>query len=262
MRYCLRSRQTNEYLQKADEIKVEYRDRRSIPDLAEKYPNKTIILMHTLNDPELEWRDILNYDILTKRRFVLCLSNVEDCKKARVNNIPFYFGYPVTSWDELRMLKHLGVVYVRLGAPLFFELDKVAKLNIPIRIVPNIAYNDGFPREDGVCGTWVRPEDIDAYGEYTDVVEFEDCDLKKEQAMFRLYAEQKAWPGDLGFIITGLNHLGVNRMIDPEMSQKRITCGQRCKEFSACKICYRMLDMADPNLLQEYQEKVLQKDSN
>jgi hypothetical protein len=35
------SRQSPEYLQKADEIKVQWRDRRIIPDLSEKYPNAT-----------------------------------------------------------------------------------------------------------------------------------------------------------------------------------------------------------------------------
>ena len=38
MKFCLRNRQIEEYLQKADEIKMEYRDYKSIPDLFEKYP--------------------------------------------------------------------------------------------------------------------------------------------------------------------------------------------------------------------------------
>ena len=38
MKFCLRNRQESIYLMKADEIKVDFRDRRSIPDLIEKYP--------------------------------------------------------------------------------------------------------------------------------------------------------------------------------------------------------------------------------
>ena len=38
MKFCLRNRQIGEYLQKADEIKMEYRDHKSIPDEFEKYP--------------------------------------------------------------------------------------------------------------------------------------------------------------------------------------------------------------------------------
>ena len=88
-------------------------------------------------------------------------------------------------------LKELGACYIKLDAPLFFNLPKVKKIGIPIRAVPNVAYDDNIDRIDGVCGTWIRPEDIDAYGQYIDTVEFGDCDQKKEQAMYRIYAEDK-----------------------------------------------------------------------
>ena len=80
---------------------------------------------------------------------------------------------------------------MRLDAPIFFDMQKASSVGVPIRVVPNVAYNDGLDRVDGVCGTWIRPEDIDAYGEYVTAVEFEDCDQKKEQAMYRIYAEDK-----------------------------------------------------------------------
>lgn len=47
MQFCLSSRLPLHVLRKADEIKVEYRDRKSIPDLINKYPGKTIILFPT-----------------------------------------------------------------------------------------------------------------------------------------------------------------------------------------------------------------------
>ena len=50
MKFCLGARQTEEYLKKADEIKVDFRDRNIIPDLAEKYPDKTIILVQYIGD--------------------------------------------------------------------------------------------------------------------------------------------------------------------------------------------------------------------
>ena len=54
MKYCLNSRQNKEYLDKADEIKVEYRDRDFIFELCEKYPDKTLIL--NINTNEIPWR--------------------------------------------------------------------------------------------------------------------------------------------------------------------------------------------------------------
>lgn len=98
----------------------------------------------------------------------------------------------------------------------------------------------------------MRPEDIDAYSEYVDVVEFEDCDQKKEAALYRIYAEDKNWPTDLGLLITNLNHTGVNRMIRQDASLKRIDCGQRCQEGNTCRLCYRMLDIANPDMVKKY----------
>ena len=253
MKYCLNSRQELQYLQKADEIKVEYRDKDSIPSLIEKYPGKRIILMCYFNEI-LDWKELNRWNILSRNNFMLCLASVayaDDCKE---HGIPFYMGYPVKTYYELRALKELGVSYVRLAEPLFFEMDTVKQFGVPVRMVPNVAYIDGLPREDGVCGTWVRPEDLDLYENYVEVVEFEDADLKKEQALFRIYAEQKNWPGDLQMIITNLNHDGLNRIIVPDFAEKRLNCGQRCQKASNCKLCYRALTLAMPDKIRDYME--------
>ena len=44
MKYCLSARQPDSVLKKADEIKIELRDYRAIPDYIDKYPDKVLIL--------------------------------------------------------------------------------------------------------------------------------------------------------------------------------------------------------------------------
>ena len=63
MKFSMSSRQSPEYLQKADEIKVQWRDRRIIPDLSEKYPNATINLTRYFQDSndEIDWKELSNY---------------------------------------------------------------------------------------------------------------------------------------------------------------------------------------------------------
>lgn len=155
MKYCLNSRQEAAYLQKADEIKVEFRDRDIISDLIEEYPDKDIILMCYYNEIT-DWKKIEQWNILSRQHFIMCLSSISDAQECKARNIPFYFGYPVKTYYELRAMKDLGVRYVRLGEPLFFEMDMVRSIGVPVRAIPNIAYVDGFPRKDGVCGTWIR----------------------------------------------------------------------------------------------------------
>ena len=44
VKYCLSARQPDSVLKKADEIKIELRDFRAIPEYIEKFPDKTLIL--------------------------------------------------------------------------------------------------------------------------------------------------------------------------------------------------------------------------
>jgi hypothetical protein len=65
--------------------------------------------------------------------------------------------------------------------------------------------------------------------------------------------ENQAWPGNLKTIITNLNYDGVNRMIPPNFALTRMNCGQRCMSHaSRCRVCYRYLDLGNPDLLREY----------
>ena len=177
---------------------------------------------------------------------------------AAKHGLEYYLGYPVVSFFELDALKKLGVCYVRLDNELFFQLDKVKICGVPVRAVPNVAYIDGLRRENGILGTWIRPEDIESiYGEYITAIEFEDCDRAKEQALFRIYAENHEWRGPLETIITNLNADGVNRMIPEEFSRIRTTCAQRCLKGGVCRICERTLTLANPDLISAYRDEVL-----
>ena len=65
-------------------------------------------------------------------------------------------------------------------------MDKVKKVcgDVEIYAIVDMASNDSlFERPNGVVGIWIRPEDVELYDEYIDVIEFSDCDLKKEQAL-------------------------------------------------------------------------------
>lgn len=89
MKFCLSSRQSEAYLQKADEIRVDFRDRNTIPDLADKYPDKTIILVqHT--DEDLNGDDLEIWKILTKDHLIVCLSTLAYVQDMKRLQIPWY----------------------------------------------------------------------------------------------------------------------------------------------------------------------------
>ena len=57
MKFTLNCRQTPAYPAKADQIRVDFRDRKIIPDLAEKYPDAEIILVQHYGE-ELDFKDL------------------------------------------------------------------------------------------------------------------------------------------------------------------------------------------------------------
>ena len=254
LKCILSSRQTKEYLNKADMISVDYRDRRQIPDLIDDYIVDIIVKIY-YHETDIDWKYLSAMDKMLKsksRKMIICLSDLENIKDCKKHDIDFYYGFPVSSFYQMRALVEAGVCAARLAPPLTHMLDQIkVEFDIDILAVPNVAYNDCFPREDGVCGGWIRPEDLlTTYADYIDMVEFEDCDNKKEQALYRIYFEDQAWPGDLGMIITNFNYMGVNRMIPPELAEKRVACGQKCQSYSPCRICYRYMDLANPSLFE------------
>jgi hypothetical protein len=155
----------------------------------------------------------------------------------------------------LQGLKNLGVKWAFIDAPLFFQMDKVQQIGLPVRVTANISMREALPYADGVPGPWIRPEDVELYEPYVDTIEFSRVNLEQERALYRIYAEQKAWSGDLGMIIQDINYLGVNRMIHSDITKTRLNCGQKCQENGYCRLCWRMLDLADPERLRKYQKE-------
>lgn len=205
----------------------------------------------------IEWDDIKRYKIITQDKFIIALNSLSDISFCKNENIKFYWNFPITTFYELRALKDIGVEYALIEAPLTHDIIKAASIGVKLRMVPNVAYYAFIPRDNGVCGSWIRPEDLYMYEPYIEAIEFEDCDLKKEQALYRIYCEQKAWPGDLGMIITNLNYLGVNRMIPSDLTKRRMTCGQKCQSGKHCRLCYSYLNLANPDKLKQYKENIL-----
>ena len=121
----------------------------SIPELAEKYPEADIILeLEPGADAGITHETIREYDILCRKNFIVCLNDISPETRGfyEENEIRYFWGYSVTTPYELDSLaRFTKVCYVRIGAPLFFEMDLVAKYGIPVRHAPNIAHFNYMP---------------------------------------------------------------------------------------------------------------------
>jgi len=250
MKFCVRSRVSPRYLQQADEIRVDYRDRDTLYDLPKKYRNKVFILTFPIGyNDNIDWKELHNYNLVCEGNFVLNCSDVQVAKYAKENyNIKIMINTEATSYWELEGLINLGVEYAYVGIPLFFDLEHVKDLNIKLRTIPTVSYNHSLPHDNGICGQWIRPEDVDKYDPYIDVMEFEYCQVSREEALFRAYALNKSWNTRLDLLVEDLGSPAINRLINPELVNTRLNCRQRCKSGQSCHMCYTALQMANPDL--------------
>ena len=185
-------------------------------------------------------------------KLICALSDLSLILECQLRNIPFYYKYPITSFFELEGLKNLGVCYILVGTPLLFNLKAVANYNIPLRAIPNLAYEPYIIHKNGIVGGWIRPEDIEAYGQYISVFEFyAPRALDKEAAMYRVYAENGSWPGNLNLLIDNLNFDFDNRLLyDADgFAKRRMSCEQKCLKGRNCHYCIDQLQFPNTTLL-------------
>jgi hypothetical protein len=253
MKYCLRSRCQSTYLNRVDEIKVEWRDRKSIPDVAMKYPEADIILQFTptqYRPEDFDIEEIFEYNTIAQGKFICCVNDIAMISTFVSSGVRAYWGFPVESLYELVALHDAGACYARLGAGLFFQMDNVKAVGIPIRAVPNVAYGDGHKRENGLIGQWIHPDHVNMYEPYIACLEFEDADVRKEQALYRVY-KQDGWPTDLKDLITNLDCSMTGQLITPDFTRRRLNCGQRCLGTGSCRLCYLVANIADREKMQQ-----------
>lgn len=258
MKYCVSGRQPYPIMKQADEIKVQYQDKDRILDFIEKIPDKTILLDIPVEETQFPWETLLMYK--EKLNLILGIRNLMLVEVFKTQGFQWYWPYPINTYDELREIAKMEPAYILLAPPLSFSLDRVHQITqIPIRLTANVAYEPFIPRENGICGRYIRPEDVAQYEQYVTALEFIEPDLKKEITLLHIYKDNQTWPGNLNLLIKGLNYDVDNRALPDEFASRRMTCGQRCKETGRCHFCQMAFSYANA-IRKEYYKHL--KDKN
>lgn len=224
----------------ADEILVESRDYRQVSDLFIEHPDKMIILDidNEMIENEDKMKAVEQYGQASEN-FCCAIYNLRYVNWFKDNNIKFYYGYPISSYYDVCGLIDLGVEYIKVMAPLTFDMNALERYSnkVKFRMIPNVAYDAYIPRQNGIHGQWVRPEDVKYYENGIYIFEFEDKNLDKERTLYDIYAINGKWEGNLYFLITNFNHHADNRIIPDDIGQVRARCRQRCMQSGTCHYC-------------------------
>ena len=246
MKYCLSAHQTKEYLKKADELLIDYSHMSYILDLIEINPNASYVLYIDSNN-DIDWNKVEEFYILTKKQFKVMLAklNYDECIRRK---IPFFFSHAIDNPYELNAVIELGVAAVRITGQLTHMLNYIETLPVEVRVCVN---NSGAPFfYKPIIGGWFRPEDVNDLTAI-DVCEFNAATNREEQALYRIYAEDKAWPGELYMLVKEIDNKEItNRMIPSSFQERRSNCGMRCLTGGHCNFCYTLTYLANPKLLE------------
>lgn len=248
MKVMLQVDQTQEYIDKADEIYVPYSRVDLVETIYELYPNKNIVLDLTTTLPEEVDLDELKMLSGLCRGHLKILVLID--YYAEIPTLYRILAYPMHSIYEMYCAYKNGIREFYIGAELLHQLPKVAEFkayygDITIRLVAN---KSAFGVE-GIAGSAVGahlfPQEIDLVDDIIDVIEFQADNSTQESAYYRIYFEDKYYGGNIKDLILDFDTEGLVRIIDP--TQRRFECNMSCL-FGECHLCHFNVQLANINL--------------
>lgn len=258
MKYCLKFNSRSKYIDEIDEIIFECDSQHHYKDILlflakhkEKYNNKKIILHLKQNS------DIINVAELIKRfelgNITLLINDYYELKESeyaflKEGNIPFFFFTRVNNWETFLGLLNTGVSDMYITEDLGFQLDKIGPLahakSISLRTFANVCQTV-WKESDGLRSFFIRPEDVDSYGEYIDVIEFFAESEDQYDTFYKIYAKDKKWFGDLREIIIGLKTPLYSPSLFKFFGASRATCNRKCFKGRPCAVCERSQEASE-----------------
>ena len=243
MKYCVSARQPISIIKKADEVDLAWRDRNFLSQLIVDVPNIKINL-YVPFDAVIPFETLNNF-VKEGAKIELGLENINNKDKCKTYNIPYFQTNIISNYWEVNNAIQNGVSKMRIGNDLFFDLENLSRYNISLRTTANLAVNNiNFINDNGLKGTYIRPEDIEYYEQYIDTIDFWSDNLKTEETLLRIYKEDLNWPGNLSKLITGLKVDIDNRVLPEEFAQIRINCKQKCMRNKTCNFCENVVNFS------------------
>jgi hypothetical protein len=112
---------------------------------------------------------------------------------------------------------------------------------VNIRLTPNLVSSE-LSQVPRLVQFFIRPDDIDLYAPYADVIEFEG--LEYQDNFYNIYAKQKIFYGNLNQVIYNFEEPIDNKSLIPIFTERRISCGRECLRGGRCKRCYTLADIS------------------
>ena len=168
----------------------------------------------------------------------------EDIDKLKDAEIPFIFMEYAENFEMFYVQKELGASDIYVTGALGFYLDKLQPFRdkVKLRVFPNIAQSTRGTTKllPQLIKFYIRPEDIELYQDYIDVLEIFPC-KDRTTVIYEIYKRQQ-WLGKLSDIIMDLDSDIDNDVISPYFALHRIKCHQDCL-LDRCTLCQQIYSL-------------------
>ena len=256
MKYCVPYFRYFKYAKEVDEIIIPFNESLDIIKrfIEEKEIQSRIIL--EVDDSDMFSENFNDYLPILKNLSgydsAICFSQYHKefkniYSELKDNNIKFFFKTFVRDWDTFHGLINVGVSDIYIVENLGFELNLLGPVahasEVSIRVFANVCQSS-WSENNPIKSFFNRPEDVYLYEPYVDVIEFFGTEKHEQEVMYKVYAKDKKWFGDLSEIIIGLNMELDSRCLVAAFAPTRIKCGKKCIKGKPCNICDRIIELS------------------
>lgn len=261
MKSCLEWRRSCRFLSEVDQFNIDFKDKKQqlikFLDIFAITQRVNIRIPNNLSENQIELLIALGES--QKYNIAICFirkysyQNEQIFNNFKSHNIPCYFYNLIDNWDELTGYCSIGVSDIFVTGELGFDLERAAaathKNNVRIRCYVNMCQSRWLKDTTGLKTFFIRPEDLQIYNDYIDVIQFSlrDEDLQQQDILYQIYFKDNKWDGDLKEIIQGLKvSLNSYYLLGNEFGKRRLNCQKRClKGNSRCNFCETIKNLAD-----------------
>jgi hypothetical protein len=247
----------------ANEIIIKYKDEdeSALVDFIKNHPSQRIIIQ--IEDIyRFKRNSAINKYIFSKLKEEYKLTNwaVEFCAGREeitvmetwlkdtelIDKIPYFYSFTPQNYEQLDRLIHLNVTDIYIVGYLAFDIinvrrmiNKKAKIHKNIRLIPNLCQSY-WTDELSLSSFFIRPEDVELYEDYVDVMEIYAANLAQIEyadVYFDIYSKSGTWMGDLKEYLLDCNESINNIYIWKDFGERRLKCKKRCRADGSCNFC-------------------------
>lgn len=249
MKSCIEWRKGFKFLPQIDEFNIDFRNKEiQLTRFLELYAKSQRVNIRLPEDYTKDNIELLEAAYDKGYNIAIILPDIYYTERLKEKGVPFYLSKAVDTWDEFCGFLSIGVSDIFITGELGFELDKVSSIakerDVQIRCYANIIQSS-WKNERGIKGFFIRPEDVDFYSNYVDVIEFYDS-VDQQNVLYEVYFHSKEWNGKLREIIKGIvSDVDNYYILGSEFARRRSQCGKKCLKGERCELCDRLIELAD-----------------